>query len=58
MPTQGTDRQTFRISEEDWAEFGDATGRAVPPSDRSSVLREFIAWYVHRRGAKLPKRPG
>lgn len=35
-----------------WEQFGE-----VAEPDRSSVLREFIRWYVRERGAKLPRRP-
>lgn len=52
---RGTARQTVRIDEALWERFG-----AVAESqdtDRSALLREFIAWYVRDQGAKMPKRP-
>ncbi len=44
---------------EEWEPFEAAT-RAVHKTGRSprtAVIREFIRWYMHRPGAKLPKRP-
>lgn len=52
---RGTARQTIRVDEALWEEFADATTRAG--ADRSTVLRAFIAWYVHKPGAKPLKRP-
>ena len=49
---RGTARQTIRVDETLWDEFGET---AEP--DRSTVIREFIRWYVGQAGAKLPKRP-
>lgn len=57
MPSKGTDRQTFRLDRGVWDEFGETTSRTDPPSDRASVLRDFIRWYNRERGAKLPARP-
>jgi hypothetical protein len=43
----------FRIDADQWLAFGDA----VPDgSDRSTVLREFIAWYLHQAD-EPPERP-
>jgi hypothetical protein len=55
MPNQPkTPFSRFRVDPEDWRAFGDA----VPDdTDRSKVLREFVAWYVRKPGAKLPQRP-
>lgn len=49
---RGTARQTIRVDEPLWERFG---GIAEP--DRSTVLREFIRWYLREPGAKAPKRP-
>ncbi|HET8683355.1 MAG TPA: hypothetical protein VFM54_16035 [Micromonosporaceae bacterium] len=49
---RGTARQTVRIDEGLWEQFG-----ATAEPDRSTVLREFIHWYVREPSAKLPKRP-
>jgi len=44
----------FRIDADEWAAFGEA----VPEdTDRSAVLRQFVAWYLHRPGVKAVKRP-
>lgn len=55
MPNQPkTPISRFRIDADQWKAFGEA----VPDdSDRSAVLREFVAWYLRRSGAKLPQRP-
>ena len=50
-----TPARQMRISDEDWADFESAaTGQ---DTDRATLVREFIAWYLRRPGAKLPKRP-
>jgi hypothetical protein len=38
-----------------WDRFGELA--AAVGSDRSTVIRELIAWYVRQPGAKLPNRP-
>jgi hypothetical protein len=48
-----TTARPVRIPEEDWAEFGQLVG----DRERSRILREFIAWYLHRPKATLPRRP-
>lgn len=55
MPNQPkTPVSRFRIDAELWQAFGDA----VPDdTDRSEVLRRFVAHYCRRPGAKLPERP-
>lgn len=55
MTGKGTDRQTFRLDAEDWAEFGRLAG--MQDSDRATVLREFIRWYARKPKSPLPKRP-
>lgn len=50
---RGTARQTIRVDEDLWGRFG-----AIAEPDRSTVLRDFIAWYVRESGAKMPQRPG
>lgn len=42
-----------RISNADWDELG----RIVGANGRGTLLKEFIAWYLRRPGAKLPRRP-
>lgn len=51
-PPYGTKLQNFRAEPELWAKFGE-----LADPDRSTVLRDFIAWYIRQPGAKLPKRP-
>lgn len=46
----------MRVDEALWEQFGAATTAA--DTDRSTVLREFIRWYVREPGAKQPPRPG
>lgn len=48
-----TPHRPIRVEDDLWEEFG----RIAGPRNRAAVLREFIAWYVRRRGAVLPKRP-
>lgn len=57
MPNKpGTQHRSVRISDEDWADLEVATG--VFGSDRGTVIKQFIRWYLRRPGAELPKRPG
>lgn len=55
MPNQPrTPISRFRIDGDQWKAFADA----VPDdTDRSAVLRSFVAWYMRQPGAKLPDRP-
>jgi hypothetical protein len=46
-------RALFSVPDDDW----DAFDKAVKPGNRSAVLRDFIAWYLRRPNAKLPRRP-
>lgn len=46
-----------RIPPELWKAAGEAAARSGPPTDRSALIREFLAWYARLPGAKLPKRP-
>ncbi len=50
-----TPARQMRISDEDWSDFESAA--ASQETDRATLVREFIAWYLRRPGAKLPKRP-
>ncbi len=50
--TGETPIQHVRIPDEDWRAFNEATG-----GKGAAVVRAFIAWYLRRRGAALPKRP-
>jgi hypothetical protein len=56
MPNQPrTQHRSVRVSDEDWADL--ATVTADAESDRGTVIKQFIRWYLHRPGAKLPERP-
>lgn len=46
-------RTPLSINEEDWKRFGTLAG----DRRRAEVLRAFIAWYVGKPGAKMPRRP-
>ena len=52
---RGTARQTIRVDDALWTRFGVVATRQ--DTDRSALLREFIAWYLRVPAAKLPKRP-
>lgn len=45
--------RTVRVNDDLWADFGLATG----DSGRAKIINEFIAWYVRRARAVMPKRP-
>ena len=55
MPGRGTPKFGIRVPEVVWQQFGEAV--ATLGTDRSAVLREFLAWYLRQPGAKLPPRP-
>ncbi len=46
-----TNRALFTVDKQLWKDFGDVV------TNRAEVLRQFIAWYVGRDGAKMPRRP-
>lgn len=52
-----TPHRTLRAEDDVWDPFGAAVEHQKQP-DRSTVLREFMAWYARRPGAKMPQRPG
>lgn len=52
MPTEGTDRQSFRYPADKWARF---KGLAQPSA--SKVLQDFIDWYIREGRTPMPKRP-
>jgi hypothetical protein len=51
---KGTARQSLRLPEGEWDEFGAACQTAG--TDRSAYLRDVIRWAVGRPGVKAPKR--
>jgi len=50
-----TQHRSVRVSDEDWADLEAAT-HAVG-SDRGTVIKQLVRWYLRRPGAKLPERP-
>jgi len=59
VPSSGNRKKTLRVEPDLW----DAFVTACPEAERghesgaAKVIREFIAWYVRKPGAKQPKRP-
>lgn len=49
-----TPPRQVRIGDE-WYEF-DAAAKGAG-TERAALIREFIAWYLRKPGAKLPERP-
>lgn len=49
-----TPARQIRIGDE-WYDF-DAAAKSQD-TERAAVIREFIAWYLRRPGAKMPQRP-
>lgn len=47
-----TTNRVVRIADADWVELGE-----VAEGGRAEVIRQFIAWYLRRPGAKMPVRP-
>lgn len=43
------------MPEDLWTRFGEATAEAG--TDRSTVLRDFMRWYLREKEAKVPPRP-
>lgn len=50
-----TPTRPIRVDLDEWADFGRAT--AAMDTDRSAAFRAFMAWYLHKPGAVMPKRP-
>jgi recombinational DNA repair protein (RecF pathway) len=50
-----TQHRSVRIEDADWDDAEQAT--AEMGTDRAKVINQFIRWYLHRPGAKLPQRP-
>ncbi|MFJ6215053.1 hypothetical protein ACIQGZ_17210 [Streptomyces sp. NPDC092296] len=49
-----TPPRQIRIGDE-WYDFD--TAAKTMGTERATLIREFIAWYLRRPGAKLPQRP-
>jgi hypothetical protein len=50
-----TQHRSVRVSDEDWGDLDTAAKAAS--SDRASLIKQFIRWYLPRPGAELPERP-
>ncbi len=48
-------QQTTRVSQEKWDRLSRAADAAG--TDRSTVIRQLIDWYLRERGGVLPERP-
>lgn len=48
-----TQHRSVRISDDDWQDLADR----APSGDRAAIIKDLIAWYLRRPGAKLPARP-
>ncbi|MEV4521497.1 hypothetical protein AB0J77_14810 [Micromonospora tulbaghiae] len=53
--SKGTALQSFRVANDLWKRFAEQADLAG--TNRSEVLRRFIAWYLREPGADLPQRP-
>lgn len=49
-----TPPRQIRIGDE-WYDFDDAA--KAMGTERATLIREFITWYLREPGARLPKRP-
>lgn len=50
-----TQHRSVRISDDDWADL--LAAAKTQDSDRGAVIKDLVAWYLRRPGAKLPQRP-
>jgi hypothetical protein len=48
-----TTNRVIRIPDEDWEDLKEVVGER----HRAHIVRELIAWYLRRPGAKQPHRP-
>lgn len=55
MPGRGTPHAGIRVPPELWEEF--AAVAREQGTDRSTLIRAFIRWYLRKPEATLPKRP-
>lgn len=55
MATTPDKPQRFRAPDDLWEQF-DCAAKMVD-SDRSKLLRQFMAWFVHRPNSHRPVRP-
>ena len=50
-----TPTRPVRLDADDWEGLGEVS--AAQGANRSSVIRDFVRWYLGRAGAELPERP-
>ncbi|WP_051790091.1 hypothetical protein [Streptomyces sp. NRRL S-1022] len=50
-----TQHRSVRISDDDWADL--LAAAKTQGSDRGTVIKDLVAWYLRRPGATMPKRP-
>lgn len=50
-----TQHRSVRISDDDWADL--LAAAKTQDSDRGTVIKDLVAWYLRRPGATMPKRP-
>lgn len=55
MPGKGTANRTIRVDADLWNRAGEEASKAG--TDRATVIKEFLRWYVADPDAKLPERP-
>lgn len=56
MPNQPrTQHRSVRVSDDDWADLD--TAAKLAGTDRATLIKQFIRWYLRRSGVKLPERP-
>jgi hypothetical protein len=55
MPGRGTPHAGIRVPEALWQRFAELAEQVG--TDRSTLLRAWIRWYVGEPGAVAPKRP-
>ena len=48
-----TTNRVVRVPDADWDDLGARAGAR----NRAQVIRDLVAWYLRRPGAKLPERP-
>lgn len=54
MPGKGTRNRTIRVDADLWNRAGDAATDAG--TDRATVIKDFLRWYVGEPDAALPSR--
>jgi len=52
-----TPTRPIRIPDDLWDAAGRAAKRSEPPTDRSALIRDLLAWYARVPGAGAIKRP-